>query len=68
MKLAKRYTGRTEVVAFHNAYHGSTQGALSVVGNEILKNAFRPLIPDIRFLEFNNSGTWKKFLKKLPVL
>ena len=54
MKLSKRYTGRTEVIAFKNAYHGSTQGALSVLGNEILKNAFRPLIPDIRFLEFNN--------------
>jgi acetylornithine/succinyldiaminopimelate/putrescine aminotransferase len=54
IKLSKRYTGRTEVIAFRNAYHGSTQGALSVLGNENLKNAFRPLIPDIRFLEFNN--------------
>jgi acetylornithine/succinyldiaminopimelate/putrescine aminotransferase len=54
MKLAKRFTGRTEIVAFNNAYHGSTQGALSILGNESLKNAFRPLIPDIRFLEFNN--------------
>jgi acetylornithine/succinyldiaminopimelate/putrescine aminotransferase len=54
MKLAKRYTGRTEIMAFHNAYHGSTQGALSILGNENLKNAFRPLIPDIRFLKFNN--------------
>ena len=39
IKLSKRYTGRTEVVAFRNAYHGSTQGALSVLGNEQLKNA-----------------------------
>jgi acetylornithine/N-succinyldiaminopimelate aminotransferase len=54
IKLAKRFTGRTGVVAFKNAYHGSTQGALSVLGNETLKNAFRPLIPDIHFLEFNN--------------
>jgi acetylornithine/succinyldiaminopimelate/putrescine aminotransferase len=54
IKLSKRFTGRTEVIAFKNAYHGSTQGALSVLGNETLKNAFRPLIPDIRFLEFNN--------------
>ena len=53
MKLAKRYTGRTEVIAFNNAYHGSTQGALSILGNEQLKNAFRPLLPDIRFLQFN---------------
>jgi len=54
MKLAKRFTGRTEIAAFNNAYHGSTQGAMSILGNESLKNAFRPLIPDIRFLEFNN--------------
>jgi acetylornithine/succinyldiaminopimelate/putrescine aminotransferase len=55
LKLAKRVTGRTEVIAFKNAYHGSTQGALSVLGNEELKNAFRPLIPGTRFLEFNNT-------------
>jgi len=54
MKLAKRYTGRQEVIAFYNAYHGSTHGALSILGNEKMKNAFRPLIPDIRFLRFNN--------------
>jgi len=56
MKLAKRFTGRTEIIAFENAYHGSTQGALSILGNEALKSAFRPLIPDIRFLRFNNTG------------
>lgn len=54
MKLAKRYSGRTEVMAFKNAYHGGTQGALSIAGNESIKNSFRPLIPDISFLEFNN--------------
>ena len=54
IKLAKRYTGRTEIIAFNNAYHGSTQGALSVAGNEILKNSFRPLIPHHRFIKFNN--------------
>ena len=64
MKLAKRYTGRTEVVAFQNAYHGSTQGALSIVGNETLKNAFRQLIPDIRFLEFNNFKDLEKISEK----
>jgi len=53
MKLAKRFTGRTEVMAFRNAYHGGTQGALSIAGNEDLKNSFRPLLPDISFLEFN---------------
>ncbi len=52
MKLAKRYTGRTEVVAFRNAYHGSTHGALSI-GDERLKNAYRPLLPQVRLLDFN---------------
>ena len=54
LKLAKRYTGRSEIVAFNNAYHGSTYGALSVMGNEELKNSFRPLVPGTRFLEFGN--------------
>lgn len=54
LKLAKRYTGRTEIIAFKNAYHGSTHGALSVLGDEYFKNSFRPLLPDIKFLEFNN--------------
>jgi len=53
IKLAKRFTGRTEIVAFKNAYHGGTHGALSVLGNESLKYAFRPLLPEIRFLNFN---------------
>ena len=53
MKLAKRSTGRSEIIAFKNAYHGGTQGALSILGNEEMKYAFRPLLPDIRFLEFN---------------
>jgi acetylornithine/N-succinyldiaminopimelate aminotransferase len=52
MKLAKRYTGRSEVVSFINAYHGSTHGALSLMGNERLKSAYRPLVPNIRFLHF----------------
>lgn len=55
LKLAKRATGRTEIVNFKNAYHGSTQGALSVMGDEYFKNSFRPLLPDIRTLEFNNT-------------
>jgi acetylornithine/succinyldiaminopimelate/putrescine aminotransferase len=54
MKLAKRYTGRTEIISFTDAYHGSTQGCLSILGNEKLKNAFRPLLPDVRQIEFNN--------------
>jgi acetylornithine/N-succinyldiaminopimelate aminotransferase len=54
MKLAKRFTGRSEIVAFKKAYHGSTQGSLSIMGDEVMKNAFRPLLPDVRFLEYNN--------------
>ena len=47
MKLAKRYTGRTQIVSFKNSYHGSTQGALSIMGDEYWRNAFRPLLPGI---------------------
>lgn len=54
LKLAKRYTGRTEIISFRGAYHGSTHGSLSVSGNEKKKSAFRPLLPGIRFIEFNN--------------
>ena len=54
MKLAKRITGRPEIVAFHQSYHGSTQGALSVMGDEYWRNAFRPLLPGIRHVAFNS--------------
>ncbi|MFH1937391.1 MAG: aminotransferase class III-fold pyridoxal phosphate-dependent enzyme, partial [Bacteroidota bacterium] len=64
IKLAKRYTGRGEVIAFHNAYHGSTLGALTILGNETMKNAFRPLIPDTRFLKFNNPSDLEQITNK----
>lgn len=54
LKLAKRFTGRSEIVSCEGAYHGSTHGSLSVSGNEARKNAFRPLLPDVRFIEFGN--------------
>lgn len=54
MKLAKRATGRTQIVAFKNSYHGSTQGSLSIMGSEYWRNAFRPLLPDILHLEYND--------------
>ena len=54
MKLAKRVTGRTEIVAFEYSYHGSTQGALSLMGDEYWRNAFRPLLPGISHLQYNN--------------
>lgn len=54
LKLAKRCTGRHETICFSNAYHGSTHGALSVMGSEEFKRSFRPLLPSVRILEFNN--------------
>ncbi len=54
IKLAKRYTGRYEVISFKNAYHGSTCGALSVLGDEYFKRSYRPLMPSVKFIEFNN--------------
>lgn len=54
LKLAKRYTGRTELISCYNAYHGSTQGALSMNGSESFKNAFRPLLPDVRHIRYNS--------------
>ena len=54
MKLAKRITNRTQIIAFNNSYHGSTQGALSVMGDEYWRNAFRPLLPDVLHLEYNS--------------
>jgi acetylornithine/N-succinyldiaminopimelate aminotransferase len=54
MKLAKRYTGRTQIVSFKNSYHGSTQGALSIMGSEYWQQAFRPLLPGILQLNYNS--------------
>ena len=54
LKLAKRFTGKTEMIGFKNAYHGGTHGAFSMLGSEEMKYAYRPLLPDIRFLKFNS--------------
>ncbi|TAL60165.1 MAG: aspartate aminotransferase family protein [Bacteroidetes bacterium] len=64
LKLAKRYTGRTEIIFFKNAYHGSTHGALSVMGNEAMKQVFRPLLPDVRQIEFNNEKQLEQITKR----
>lgn len=56
LKLSKRYTGRSKIISFKNAYHGSSHGALSVGGNEVFKRAFRPLLPGIRHIEFGHTG------------
>ncbi|MGB3152413.1 MAG: aspartate aminotransferase family protein [Maribacter sp.] len=53
LKLARRYTGRTEIIAAHNAYHGNTMGSLSLMDYEERKGPFRPLIPDVAFVHFN---------------
>jgi acetylornithine/succinyldiaminopimelate/putrescine aminotransferase len=55
LKLAKRFTGRTEIISFRKSYHGSTHGSLSVSGNEVKKSAFRPLLPDVKFIDFGNA-------------
>ncbi len=64
MKLAKRYTGRPGIIACSNSYHGSTQGALSVMGNEYYKQAYRPLLPGIKFIEFNDPAGLAKISSK----
>jgi acetylornithine/succinyldiaminopimelate/putrescine aminotransferase len=54
IKLAKRFTGRQEIIGFRNAYHGSTHGVLSLMSDDCFHNAFRPLLPDVRLIDFNN--------------
>ncbi|RZM18932.1 MAG: aspartate aminotransferase family protein [Pedobacter sp.] len=56
MKLAKRYTHRAEIISCNNSYHGSTQGALSLMGNETFKQAYRPLLPNIKFIDYGASA------------
>lgn len=58
MKLAKRVTNRSQIIAFNNSYHGSTQGALSIIGSEYWRNAYRPLLPGVLHL---NYGTEEVF-------
>lgn len=64
MKLAKRVTNRTQIIAFKNSYHGSTQGALSIIGNEYWRNAFRPLLPDVLHLEYNSFESLNEISEK----
>lgn len=64
LKLAKRHTGRTEIISCRGAYHGSTHGSLSVSGNEVKKYAFRPLLPDVRFINFNKMEDLEQITRK----
>ena len=64
LKLAKRATGRSEIIAAKGAYHGNTMGSMSVMGFEERKKAFRPLLPDVRFIKFNNEKDLSYITKK----
>ncbi|GAA4281607.1 aspartate aminotransferase family protein [Gaetbulibacter aestuarii] len=64
LKLAKRATGRGEIIAAHHAYHGNTMGAMSVMGYEERKRAYRPLIPDVKFISFNDEHELSEITEK----
>ncbi len=64
LKLAKRYTGKSEIIAFEHAYHGSTHGTLSIIGQESCKTNYRPLLPDIRTLPFNDISSLEQITRK----
>ncbi len=64
LKLAKRYTGRHEVVSFHKAYHGSTTGALSVMGGDDYSRAYRPLVPGVQRIPFNDPEALERITHK----
>ncbi len=64
LKLARKYTGRSEIIAANKGYHGNTMGAMSVMGFEERKQPFRPLIPDTRFITFNNEDGIHKITTK----
>lgn len=64
LKLARRTTGRSQLISCHNAYHGNTMGSMSVMGFEERKQIFRPLIPDVDFITFNNEADLEKITTK----
>ncbi|TAE03731.1 MAG: aspartate aminotransferase family protein [Bacteroidetes bacterium] len=68
LKLAKRYTQRTEIISCINAYHGSTHGALSVGGSEKFKNAYRPLLPDVKHIRFGQMTDIEQITEKTACL
>ncbi len=68
MKLAKRLTGRSQILSCHNAYHGGTHGALSIMGSETFKTAFRPLLPDTMLIEYNNFDDINKITEQTACL
>lgn len=68
IKLARRYTGRSELIAAHHAYHGNTMGSLSLMGYEERKSAFRPLIPDVSFIKFNAETDLEQITEKTAAI
>jgi acetylornithine/succinyldiaminopimelate/putrescine aminotransferase len=64
LKLAKRFTDRSQIISAKNSYHGNTMGSMSVMGFEKQKQAFRPLIPDVTFIEFNNEADLQQITTK----
>lgn len=64
LKLARRFTGKSEIIAANKAYHGNTMGSLSIMGYEERKSAFRPLLPDISFIDFNSESDLEKITVK----
>ena len=68
LKLARRSTGRTEIIAARHAYHGNTMGSLSIMGFEERKRAFQPLLPDVSFIHFNEEKDISKITKKTAAI
>jgi len=68
LKLAKRTTGRSQLISCHNAYHGNTMGSMSVMGFEERKQAFRPLLPDVDFITFNNEEDLQKITTRTAAI
>ena len=64
IKLAKRFTGRKQIISCKNSYHGSTHGSLSVTGNDEKQSSFKPLLPQVQFIEFNNINSLKMITEK----
>ncbi len=68
LKLGRRFTGRSEIIAATNGYHGNTMGSLSIMGYEERKSAFRPLIPDVNFIQFNDESDLQKITDRTAMV
>lgn len=56
LKLAKKYTGRSKFISFHNSYHGDTHGSLSITGRNVYRDPYEPLLPNVHFIDFNSNA------------